>query len=123
MFGIVFNSIIMVAYLVLASIIAYQLYRTVKISRDERIAASRMVYYLIVGSILLVRIPFSLPSFPRAYQKTGSCPPVLGDSLCAAFRCGESTGGGHHCLEYLWVYTRSGSSDITNQFRHYGDQA
>lgn len=41
-------------YVLIAGVIAYQLFRTVKIERDERIAASRMVYYLVVGIVLMV---------------------------------------------------------------------
>jgi hypothetical protein len=41
-------------YCVLAVVIGLRLLRTAKIDPDERISASRMVYYLIFGMILLV---------------------------------------------------------------------
>ena len=53
-FGIIFNSVIIFALLVTALVISYQLYKTLKVSREERIAASRTVYYLVVGAILMV---------------------------------------------------------------------
>lgn len=53
--GVVINTMLVTLYVLVAGVIAYQLFRTVKIERDERIAASRMVYYLVVGIVLMVR--------------------------------------------------------------------
>lgn len=44
-------------YLLIAFTVAFQLYRTVDIERAERISASRMVYYLVLGAIILVSSP------------------------------------------------------------------
>lgn len=48
------NSTLLLLYLLTGSLIAYQLWRTAKIDRNERIAASRTVYYLAIGVILMV---------------------------------------------------------------------
>jgi hypothetical protein len=40
----------------MAAIIGMQLYRTVNIDQNERIAATRMFYYLILSAILYVSI-------------------------------------------------------------------
>lgn len=49
------NSFLLFVYLVTGFLIAFQLSRTTKIDRNERIAASRTVYYLAIGVILMVR--------------------------------------------------------------------
>ena len=48
------NSVLLLFYLLAGFLIAYQLSRTAKIDRNERIAASRTVYYLAIGVILMV---------------------------------------------------------------------
>jgi hypothetical protein len=48
------NSVLIFIYLVTGFLIAYQLSRSVQVDRDERVAASRTVYYLAVGVILMV---------------------------------------------------------------------
>lgn len=57
-FGVAINSLLVLAYLVLGSLITWKLYKTAQIDREERIAASRMVYYLAVGAFLML---FVLP--------------------------------------------------------------
>ena len=44
-------------FLVMAAIIAVQLKRTIHIDPNNRISASRMVYYLILGAVIQVHIP------------------------------------------------------------------
>jgi len=51
------NSTLLFVYLLAGFLIAYQLSRTAKIDRNERIAASRTVYYLAIGVILMVCSP------------------------------------------------------------------
>lgn len=48
------NSILLFLYLLTGFLIHYQLSRTAKIDRNERIAASRTVYYLAIGVVLMV---------------------------------------------------------------------
>ena len=48
------NSFLLLFYLLAGGLIVYQLSRTAKIDRNERIAASRTVYYLAIGVILMV---------------------------------------------------------------------
>jgi magnesium-transporting ATPase (P-type) len=48
------NSTIIFLYLLAGFLIAYQLSRTAKLDRNERIAASRTVYYLVIGVFLMV---------------------------------------------------------------------
>jgi hypothetical protein len=48
------NSMLIFIYLLTGFLIVYQLSRTAKINRAERIAASRTVYYLAVGVLLMV---------------------------------------------------------------------
>jgi hypothetical protein len=55
-FGVVITSALIGLYIVTASAIARQLFRTAKVDREERISASRTVYYLVVGTIMMVRI-------------------------------------------------------------------
>ena len=43
-------------YIVLAILIAVQLVKTMQVDRDERIAATRVVYYLVVSTWIMVRI-------------------------------------------------------------------
>lgn len=52
---------LIVSYLIITFTLTIQLYRTVEIERPERIAASRMVYYLVLGAIIFV-------SFSRLYR-------------------------------------------------------
>jgi hypothetical protein len=59
------NSIIVFLYLLTGFMIAYQLSRTAKIDRNERIAASRIVYYLAIGVVLMVGYSLIRYLFPR----------------------------------------------------------
>lgn len=43
-------------------VITIQLFRTIEIEREERIAASRVVYYLLVGVIVMVSLWMNLGS-------------------------------------------------------------
>lgn len=52
--AILLNSITIVVYVGTALAIGLQLFRSVKIRREDRIAASRMVYYLGIGIVLMV---------------------------------------------------------------------
>ena len=52
--AIVLGSCTIVLFITAATIITIQLLRTVQIDRDERIAATRVVYYLILGVITMV---------------------------------------------------------------------
>lgn len=54
--AIVINALLILVYVFVAALIAFQLFRTVEVDREERIAASRMVYYLGVGVILMVSL-------------------------------------------------------------------
>ncbi len=51
------NSTLILLYLLIAFLIVYQLSRTAKIDRMERIAASRTVYYIAIAVILMVCNP------------------------------------------------------------------
>ena len=55
--GIVIAASLIVTYSVCALVIAIQLLKRIKTDRDERIAATRVVYYLIPSVILLVDFP------------------------------------------------------------------
>jgi hypothetical protein len=59
------NSIIVFLYLLTGFMIAYQLSRTAKIDRNERIAASRIVYYLAIEVVLMVGSSLIRYLFPR----------------------------------------------------------
>lgn len=52
--GLVIASGLLLTYIVCAVVITAQLIRTIKMSRDQRIAATRVVYYLIVSAIITV---------------------------------------------------------------------
>jgi hypothetical protein len=52
--GIFIASVLIGLYIITAVAIAYQLFRTPTLDREERIAASRTVYYLAVGTIMMV---------------------------------------------------------------------
>ncbi|KAF2428056.1 hypothetical protein EJ08DRAFT_327698 [Tothia fuscella] len=57
--GITLCAILIPSFLVMAGIIGYQLYRNVRIDQNERIAGTRMVYYLVLSAILYIMImPF-----------------------------------------------------------------
>ncbi|KAJ9204638.1 hypothetical protein DTO164E3_1813 [Paecilomyces variotii] len=50
---------LIILYIGIGAVVTVQLLRTVKLDRDERVAASRVVYYLAAGALLLVFIlPF-----------------------------------------------------------------
>ncbi|KAL9118096.1 MAG: hypothetical protein Q9187_005361 [Circinaria calcarea] len=57
--GLVLGSSLCFIYILSAAIITIQLVRTIDVDRDERIAATRTVYYLIIGVfILALTIPY-----------------------------------------------------------------
>jgi hypothetical protein len=49
-------GVLIPSFLIMAAIIGVQLYRTVHIDQNERIAGTRMFYYLILSAILYVSI-------------------------------------------------------------------
>lgn len=53
--GVLLSSILIGLFALTGFVIAIQLFRTVDIEREERIAASRVVYYLLVGIVVIVR--------------------------------------------------------------------
>ena len=55
--GLILGANIILTYVLSAAVITTQLLRTNKMDRDERIAATRVVYYLGVSSIIVVSIP------------------------------------------------------------------
>lgn len=59
--GLGINIGLIAGYCMLGSILAVQLIRASRLERDERIAASRVVYYLAIGVVLMV----SLISIPQ----------------------------------------------------------
>ena len=77
-FGVVINSVIIGLYVLTASIIAIQLYRTAELAREERIAASRTVYYLAVGTILMVSLDTPFLSDKTNICSSGNGTPLLG---------------------------------------------
>ena len=87
--AIAINFVIIAFYLLIASLIAYQLVRTVKVEREERIAASRMVYYLGVGTILMVSF---VASSRRSHELTSPKDPrcAVLDPGIQAHRCREN---------------------------------
>lgn len=52
--GVAICLILMFAYITCASVITFQLITTAKLHSDHRIQASRIVYYLLVSTLLLV---------------------------------------------------------------------
>ena len=52
--GVILGSSLCFIYILSAAIIIIQLVRTVEVDGDERIAATRIVYYLIVGVFIFV---------------------------------------------------------------------
>ncbi|KAL9596539.1 MAG: hypothetical protein Q9219_005717 [cf. Caloplaca sp. 3 TL-2023] len=57
--GLVLASGLFFTFLVCAMVITVQLIRTIKMSRDQRIAATRIVYYLIVSALIMALVvPF-----------------------------------------------------------------
>ena len=52
--GLVLGSSLCFIYILSAAIITIQLVRTIEVDRDERIAATRTVYYLLIGVFILV---------------------------------------------------------------------
>jgi hypothetical protein len=56
-FAIIITSTLIFFYIVIGITLAIQLVRTVKLAREERIAASRIVYYLAVGVAVFVSDP------------------------------------------------------------------
>ncbi|KAL9107538.1 MAG: hypothetical protein Q9227_007538 [Pyrenula ochraceoflavens] len=71
-FGVVINSVIIVLYVLAALIITIQLYRTAELDREERIAASRTVYYLAVGALLMSMVlPFWAKIVQHKIKETG----------------------------------------------------
>ena len=57
--GLILGANIILTYLLSAAVIAMQLLRTNKMDRDERIAATRVVYYLGISSLIIVSIPWN----------------------------------------------------------------
>lgn len=54
--SLVILCVLVSSFLVLAAIISIQLMRTVEVDPNERIAASRLCYYLIVAAFIYVRM-------------------------------------------------------------------
>ena len=52
--GVTLCLALIVGYVTSASVITFQLMRTAKVDRDQRIQASRVVYYLIASTLVLV---------------------------------------------------------------------
>ncbi len=59
--GLAIGSSLLFTNIVCAAVITSQLMRTVDIDRNQRIAASRAVYYLIVSASLMVSTACSIP--------------------------------------------------------------
>ena len=53
--GVVLATGLIALYIVLAILIVVQLVKTMQVERDERIAATRVVYYLVVSTWIMVR--------------------------------------------------------------------
>ena len=53
--GFAIASTLVIAYIICALIITFQLLKTTNIDRDQRIQASTVVYYLIVTALIMVR--------------------------------------------------------------------
>jgi uncharacterized membrane protein len=49
-------SVLLIAFLVLAAVISIQLMRSTNVDPNERIAASRMCYYLVTATIFYVSL-------------------------------------------------------------------
>jgi hypothetical protein len=58
MLGIVFCAIMIPSFLIMALIIGIRLWKTILMDHNERIAGTRMVYYLVELSILYVRLGY-----------------------------------------------------------------
>lgn len=54
--GVAICLVLIFAYITSASVITFQLLGTPKIDRDQRIQASRIVYYLITSTVVIVSI-------------------------------------------------------------------
>lgn len=54
--GVVICSFLIPSFIMMAAIIAMQLHRTVNVDPNERVACTRMVYYLLLSAVLYVSI-------------------------------------------------------------------
>ncbi len=63
-FGLVIASGLILIYIICAIMITVRLLRTLQISRDQRIAATRIIYYLIFSTLITVRMPEACPKIP-----------------------------------------------------------
>lgn len=61
-FGALFCGILIPSFLIMAGIIGYQLYRTIQVDQNERVAATRMVYFLLLSATTYVCISLFLAS-------------------------------------------------------------
>ncbi len=52
--GVAMCLLLTFAYITSASVITFQLLRTARVDRDQRIQASRIVFYLLISSLILV---------------------------------------------------------------------
>ncbi|KAL8957839.1 MAG: hypothetical protein Q9193_004988 [Seirophora villosa] len=64
--GLVISSGLLFTFLFCAGVIAIQLIRTIKVCREQRIAATRIVYYLIISALIMVLI---IPFFARTTMR------------------------------------------------------
>jgi hypothetical protein len=104
--GVVTISCITVVIVASLAIITIQLSRNAKIPKSERIAASRMVYYLVITTIIMVRSKnVSAPN-----KHTVGLKLLIG--LCFSILCGEDQEpkfrrrkyDGHNSIKYMGSY-------------------
>lgn len=99
--AIILTSTLIFLYIVLGLTLTVQLVRTVKLEREERIAASRIVYYLAVGVAVFV----SEPNRPRLFRSFAD---IIFEELYASILDTEHIIDGHHDLV----------PDGSNRFEH-----
>ncbi|KAF2397083.1 hypothetical protein EJ06DRAFT_160116 [Trichodelitschia bisporula] len=69
-FGIGITSMLIIMSLLMAGIIALQLRRTVRVDPNERIAGTRMVYYLLLNAVIYIFIlPFWSQAVAQSFDK------------------------------------------------------
>ncbi|TID19981.1 gb [Venturia nashicola] len=68
--GVVICSFLIPSFIMMAAIIALQLYRTVNVDPNERIAGTRMVYYLLLSAVLYTLVlPFWVQAVLSSFDK------------------------------------------------------
>lgn len=87
--GVVICSFLIPSFIMMAAIIALQLHRTVNVDPNERVAGTRMVYYLLLSAVLYVSIDQPPLQIISANKSLDSGPSLLGTSSAILIRQGS----------------------------------